>query len=101
MSGNGSGQQRPVFKVAFVVEPDEGSFHAYCPALKGLHTCGNTREEALENAKMAAVAYLESLLRHGDPIPLSGSEEPMGLRQLCAHRRGRVSHTEDLAVAGC
>ncbi len=60
------------FKVEVIIEPDEGGFHAYCPALKGLHTSGATHEEAMANAKDAVSAYLQSLIKHGDPIPLSG-----------------------------
>jgi len=51
------------------VEPDENGFHAYCPVLKGLHTCGNTEEEAVSNAVEASLAYLESIIKHGDPFP--------------------------------
>ena len=58
------------FRLVFVVEPDEGEFHAFCPALKGLHTPGVTEQEALENAKDAAAAYILSLIKHGDPIPV-------------------------------
>jgi|GEM_PF-160510 len=58
------------FQLLFVVEPDEGDYHAFCPALKGLHTSGSTEQEALENAKSAAVAYILSLIKHGDAIPL-------------------------------
>jgi len=58
------------FQLHFVVEPDEDEYHAYCPALKGLHTGGATAEEALENAKDAAVAYISSLIKHHDPIPI-------------------------------
>lgn len=58
------------FVVEICVEPDGSEFHAYCPALKGLHVSGQTEEEALENAKDAAVAYLHSLLKHNDPIPV-------------------------------
>ena len=63
--------EKPIgFRVEIIVEPDEKSFHAYCPALKGLHTCGKTEAEALKNAKYAAKAYLASLVKHGDSIPL-------------------------------
>ena len=58
------------FQLRFVVEPDDGGYYAYCPALKGLHTAGSTEEEALENAKDAAIAYILSLIQHGDPIPV-------------------------------
>lgn len=55
--------------VEIVIEPDEGGFHAFWPALKGLHVDGITEQEALQNAKDAAIAYLRSLIEHGDPIP--------------------------------
>lgn len=57
-------------KVEFIVKPDGESFHAYCPALKGLHVDGATVEEALENAETAADLYLQSLIEHGEPLPL-------------------------------
>jgi predicted RNase H-like HicB family nuclease len=59
-----------LFELHIVVEPDGDQFHAYCPALKGLHVPGETIEEAFENAKDAAILYLMSLIKHGDPIPL-------------------------------
>jgi len=58
------------FIIQIEIERDGEEFHAYCPALKGLHTCGSTEEEALKNAKDAAIAYLQSLIKHGDPIPI-------------------------------
>lgn len=58
------------FRVEIIIEPDGDSFHSYCPALKGLHSCGDTEEEAVQNAKDAAVAYLMSSIKHGDPIPV-------------------------------
>jgi len=65
------GDKKISFKITIVVEPDDGGFHAFCPALKGLHVDGTTEKEALENAREAAVAYLVSLIKHGDPIPLN------------------------------
>jgi predicted RNase H-like HicB family nuclease len=53
-----------------VLEPDEGGFHAYCPALKGLHVDGATEKEAIENVRDAVSVYLDSLALHGDPLPL-------------------------------
>lgn len=64
------GAQQIAFRLTIVTEPDGGGFYAYAPALKGLHTCGDTEEAALQNAIDAAVAYLGSLLKHGDPIPV-------------------------------
>ena len=56
--------------IEIAVEPDGDGFHAYCPALKGLHTCGETEQEALNNASDAAIAYLHSLIKHSEPIPV-------------------------------
>jgi predicted RNase H-like HicB family nuclease len=67
------------FIAPIIIEPDNGQFHAYCPILKGLHTTGDTIDEALDNAKNAIIAYLESLIKHGDPIP------------LCIIKKGRFS----------
>lgn len=89
------------FKVEVVVEPDEDGFHAYCPALKGLHTCGNTKEEAIQNAGYAAVAYLESLISHRDPIPVGVivREEVEEIPYLYLSVDSATHYTEDLTVA--
>ena len=50
------------------VEPDADGFHAYCSTLKGLHVWGATREEAINNAKEAIVAYLDSMRKHGNGV---------------------------------
>ncbi|OGF53805.1 MAG: hypothetical protein A2Z21_01010 [Candidatus Fraserbacteria bacterium RBG_16_55_9] len=57
------------FQVTIVVEPDEDEFHAYCPALPGLHVAGATVQEALENAQVAAQLFLECMIEDGDAIP--------------------------------
>ncbi|RLC71531.1 MAG: type II toxin-antitoxin system HicB family antitoxin [Chloroflexi bacterium] len=59
-----------VFRVRAVLEPDEDGFHAFCPGLPGCHTWGSTKAEALENLREAASLYLESLIAHGEPIPV-------------------------------
>lgn len=53
-----------------VVEPDEGGFHAYAPAFKGLHVDGGTEDEALQNALKAVEVYLDSISHYGDPLPI-------------------------------
>ena len=94
-----AGKSKVEFRLVIVVEPDEVGFHAYCPALKGLHTCGDTEDEALQNAKDAAIAYLHSLIKHGDPIPL-GIVVPKRVKSTRGAPQTRVSHrTEDVAVA--
>ena len=57
-------------RVTVVVEADGDGYHAYCPAFKGLHAAGETEDEAVERARAAAIAYLESMVSHGDPIPV-------------------------------
>ena len=48
---------------------DDGGYHAFCPALKGCHSQGDTLAEAQRNIEEAIAAYLESLKAHGEPIP--------------------------------
>ncbi len=47
----------------------DGGFHAYCPALKGCHSQGDSLDEAVENIREAIAAYLQSVKAHGEPIP--------------------------------
>jgi len=56
------------FTVLFEKE-DEGGYHAFCPALKGCNTQGETLTEAMENINEAVELYVESLLEHGEPVP--------------------------------
>ena len=59
-----------------IIEQDEdGVYVAECPALPGCVSQGVTRDEALANVKDAIAGYLESLHRHGEPIPPSIWEE--------------------------
>ena len=44
-----------------------------CPALPGLVTEGDTLEEARAMATDAIQGYLESLRKHGEPIPTDES----------------------------
>jgi len=89
------------FRVDVSIEPDEVGFHAYCPALKGLHTSGDTEEEALQNVRDAAIAYLRASIKHGDDIPIGVTmhEEPDdGVHIVPREDLGRHTHTESLAV---
>lgn len=58
-----------VFRV--VLEPDEGSWFAYCPVLeeKGGATWGYTREEALRNIREVIEMTIEGLIERGESIP--------------------------------
>lgn len=58
-------------KISVVVEPDDnGTFHAFCPAFKGLHVDGASEDEAVMHAEDALLVYLASLQRHRDPLPV-------------------------------
>jgi predicted RNase H-like HicB family nuclease len=53
-----------------ILEPEaEGGFHVWCPALKGCHSQGDTKEEALANIQEAIAVYLESLRDEQEPFP--------------------------------
>ena len=63
-------------KFRVVVEIDEdGVYVAQCPSLPGCISQGKTREEALENIKDAIKGYIESLRKHGEPVPPGIEEE--------------------------
>ena len=63
-------------KYRVLIEVDEdGIFCARIPALPGCLSDGETREEALANIREAAELYIESLKKHGDPIPPGIHEE--------------------------
>ena len=66
-------------------EPDEeGGYDAFCPALPGLVTEGDTFEETRERVKEAIEGYLESLIKDGEPIPSQiVSGEPYTVGGLC------------------
>ena len=50
-------------------------FVAQCPTLPGCVSQGRTRQEAMDNIRDAIGGYLESLKKHGEPIPPSITED--------------------------
>ena len=48
-------------KVNIIIEKDQNGYYAFCPALKGCHTQGDSLDEVLENVKEAIELYLETL----------------------------------------
>ena len=46
-------------------EEEEGGFASHCPEL-GVSSCGDTREEALENVREATKLHLETLADYGE-----------------------------------
>jgi predicted RNase H-like HicB family nuclease len=58
-----------VREVEFVFEPqEEGGFHVYAPDLPGLHTQGESLDEATDNAREALELYVEGLREEGRPL---------------------------------
>jgi predicted RNase H-like HicB family nuclease len=63
-------------KLRVVIEQDEDDkFVATCPTLPGCVSEGDTREAALANIQDAIAGYLESLRKHGEPVPPPITEE--------------------------
>jgi len=52
-----------------LMRENDGGYSVSVPALKGCHTQGDDLPEALETAKEAIQCHLESLEKHGEPIP--------------------------------
>jgi predicted RNase H-like HicB family nuclease len=79
------------FKV--VVEPDEGGFHAYCPALRryGAVTQGATADEALKNINEVVQMIMDELQEDGIPLPTSTADNDVRSLRRHPRRRNRVS----------
>jgi predicted RNase H-like HicB family nuclease len=59
-----------------VVEPDEGGYHAYCPALRkyGAVTQGSTHEDALKNINELVRMIVDELLEDNIPLPVADDD---------------------------
>jgi predicted RNase H-like HicB family nuclease len=57
------------YTVLFEREAD-GGYHAFCPALPGCHSQGDTLDEAIANIREAMELYIESLTAHSEPLPV-------------------------------
>ena len=61
----------PAQEVEFVFEPQqEGGYHVYAPELPGLHTQGDTLEEATESAREALELHVEGLREDGRSLEM-------------------------------
>lgn len=59
------------YRYTVIIEREQdGGFHAFCPALPGCHTQGESLEETLINIREAIQVYLESLKAHNEPVPV-------------------------------
>ena len=88
-------------KFRVTIEPDEdGVFVAECPALPGCISQGKTRDEAMVNIRDAIQGYLESLKKHGEPIPAPITEAVVEGLPVCsgadaAKAFGKIGYTFD------
>jgi predicted RNase H-like HicB family nuclease len=58
-----------ISEVEFIFEPqNEGGYYVYAPDLPGLHTQGETLDEARANAEEALALYVEGLREEGRPV---------------------------------
>ena len=58
------------YNYTVIIEREEdGGFHAFCPALRGCHSQGDTYEETIQNITEAVRLYIESLKMHSEPVP--------------------------------
>lgn len=53
-----------------IIEKDDPSgYHGFVPALKGLHTCGDSIEEVKKNLHEAILCHIQGLLKDGLAVP--------------------------------
>lgn len=53
-----------------IIKKDGKYYHGFVPSLPGCHTQGDTIEETKKNLKEAIEGYIESLIKHNEPIPV-------------------------------
>jgi len=64
-----------VYRFTIVIEADEGGgYYAFCPALPGCYSQGETLEETKANIREAIQCHLESLVKDGASIPQEPDE---------------------------
>jgi antitoxin HicB len=63
----------------FTIRPlsaeDGGGYQIEYPDLPGCVSDGDTAEEAIRNGRGAVLSYLQSCIKHGDPVPMRASAE--------------------------
>lgn len=67
-----------------IIEPDDPKgYHGYVPALKGVHTSGETIEEVKKNLHEAIACHLQGLLKDGLTVP--SEEDTIEIIQTIPH----------------
>ena len=68
------------YRFTVIIEPDEGTYHAFVPALPGCHTYGTTIDEARANIAEAMELQIKRMQENGEPIPVE--REPLFITRL-------------------
>ena len=55
--------------VVVIEKAGDGSYSAYVPDLPGCASCGDSLEEVRKLIEEAVNLHLDSLRRHGEPVP--------------------------------
>lgn len=63
----GEGMHTYIFRVELIQEED-GRWSARVPSLRGCATCGDSKEEALQNIRDAADIYVSDMQKMGEEI---------------------------------
>jgi len=82
------------YRYTVVVERDEnGMYVAYCPALQGCYTQGETYEEVMKNIREAIELNIEARKEMGEEIPIEMAIEEVEINEpeTKAHKAGAVS----------
>lgn len=56
------------FVLPIIIEKDKDGYFAFCPALQGCYTQGDSYEEAMANIEDAIRLHIEDRLASGEPI---------------------------------
>lgn len=57
------------YKFTVLIEKDDSGYFAFCPALQGCYTQGDSYEEVIENIKDANKIHIEDRIESEESIP--------------------------------
>ena len=81
-----------------IIEPEKTKgYHGFVPLLRGLHTFGDTPEEARKNLKEAIICHIQGLLKDGEIVP--EEHEAFELIQTFTEKDLAISRSSILTVA--
>jgi len=63
------------YKVVLEYDAEEERWVTFVPSLDDISTWGKSKEEALDNTRVAIAGYLEALKKEGLPLPPSKAVE--------------------------